>query len=353
MTLQLTSRTELYDRHAAGVFAYCADQLGDLGVAADALAAVLSRAAGQAPPRAALYALARREIHKRDVVYSPPVVDPLVDPQAALVERAFRELRPHQREVLLLAEVCGLDRAELAWVLDVAADTADELAAHARARFQHALLTALASAVRLADQTHEALAVTPPRELLARLPWPVPPESVRSLVRDVAPAPWPVPPVWPLPLAETDPATSTGLFPAELLRPRAEVSHHEAATAPMPKVPPLSAPMPGDVLVAGKPGSLFAPQARRREPVYYLREPKAARPAAQEPVAREAAGKTAGTEAPRRPESSRAEAGRPQPRKQPTGRPGKPAVDPGRDWAWEVLGFVVCVVIALLAFLVF
>ena len=39
---------------------------------------------------AALYAFARHEIHRRDVVYAPPAVDPLIDPASALVER--REL---------------------------------------------------------------------------------------------------------------------------------------------------------------------------------------------------------------------------------------------------------------------
>ena len=53
---------ELYDRHAAGLFAYCADQLGDLGSASDVLASVLAAVPDTTPPRAALYAFARREI---------------------------------------------------------------------------------------------------------------------------------------------------------------------------------------------------------------------------------------------------------------------------------------------------
>ncbi|HUR09432.1 MAG TPA: hypothetical protein VM347_43315, partial [Nonomuraea sp.] len=78
MTHSLTdhpSRTELiaelYDRYAPGLFAYCADQLGDHGYAADALMSVLSSVPATPPPRAALFALARREINRRDVVYAP------------------------------------------------------------------------------------------------------------------------------------------------------------------------------------------------------------------------------------------------------------------------------------------
>ncbi|MFD0889441.1 hypothetical protein ACFQ08_33315, partial [Streptosporangium algeriense] len=37
--------TELYDTHAAGLFAYCHDQLGDPGAAGTALAAVFAAVA--------------------------------------------------------------------------------------------------------------------------------------------------------------------------------------------------------------------------------------------------------------------------------------------------------------------
>ncbi|MEW9556098.1 hypothetical protein [Nonomuraea sp. NPDC050783] len=251
---------ELYDRHAAGLFAYCADQLGDLGSASDVLLAVLNAvpAASAEPSRAALYALARREIHRRDVVYAPPTVDPLIDPATALVERALRELRPHQREVLVLCTVCGLSRNELAWVLDVAPDTAEELAAQAGHRFRHTLATALSSTgVRVPKPVADiygALGVAPLRDVLGRLPWPQPPGALRihfAGSRAAQPAPlfvkprWPSPPVWPQPLAEADPATSTVIFPAELLTPPSpsRVAEHEATTAPMPKLrDPLSPP---------------------------------------------------------------------------------------------------------------
>lgn len=256
---------ELYDRHAAGLFAYCADQLGDLGSAGDVLVAVLAgvpMTEGQpAPPRAALYAFARREILRRDVVYSPPVVDPIVDPASALVERALSELRLQQREVLLLTQVCGLNRTELAWVLDVAPDTAEELAVNAASRFKQSLGQALTIAEKrvpkqIAD-IYAALTVAPLRDVLGRLPWPAPPGTLRihfagSL--SAAPAPlfvkprWPVPPAWPVPLGEGDPASTTGLFPAELLTPPSpsRTPEHDATTAPMPKLrrPGVEGPAP-------------------------------------------------------------------------------------------------------------
>ncbi|WP_157250766.1 sigma-70 family RNA polymerase sigma factor [Nonomuraea typhae] len=240
---------ELYDRHATGLFAYCADQLGDPGAAGYTLVAVLSSVPAQPPPRAALYAFARREIQRRDVVYSPPLVDPLTDPASALVERALRELRPHQREVLLLVEVCGLTRAELAWVLEVAQDTAEELAMSAAHCFRRSLSTALASVgSRLPAPVADvcgALAVAPLRDILCRLPWPAPPASLRVHVagsRTATAAPlfvkplWPAPPRWPQPLADTDPRTATGIFPTDLLTPPSGRAPHDATTAPMPRL---------------------------------------------------------------------------------------------------------------------
>ncbi|MEV0827541.1 RNA polymerase sigma factor [Nonomuraea rubra] len=258
---------ELYDLHAAGLFAYCADQLGDLGSASDVLVAVLSSVPATAPPRAALYAFARREIHRRDIVYSPPAVDPLIDPATALVERSLRELRPHQREVLVLCAVCGLSKAELAWVLDVAPDTAEELAVGAGHRLRQSLGTALASTgVRVPKpvaDVYGALGVAPLRDVLGRLPWPQPPGALRihfAGSRTAAPAPlfvkprWPSPPMWPQPLADADPATSTVIFPAELLTPpsAAQTPVHEATTAPMPKLRDPFSP-PRDVLDPGPP----------------------------------------------------------------------------------------------------
>ncbi|MBE1563062.1 RNA polymerase sigma factor [Nonomuraea africana] len=298
MTLPLTDQrsredliAELYDRHAAGLFAYSADQLGDTGSASDVLDTVLSSALSVEPPRAALYALARREIFRRDIVYAPPVIDPLVDPATALVERVLRELRPHQREVLVLSVVIGLTDAELAWVLDVAHDTAVELIQNAALRFRQSLLAALAAkGPRLSQPVAEpvaevygALGVAPLRDVLGRLPWRPPPAAIR--IRLLGPRPsvpdparrktslfvrplWPTAPSWPVPLSDTDPATSTGIFPTELLTPPdpSRVSHHEAATAPMPKLRDTLSPLLRDTLspflgdtLARRPPVLSAP----------------------------------------------------------------------------------------------
>ncbi|MEV4577990.1 hypothetical protein AB0K16_32565 [Nonomuraea jabiensis] len=259
---------ELYDRHAAGLFAYCADQLGDLGSASDVLVTLFSSVAGvpsaAEAPRAALYAFARREIRRRDIVYAPPSIDPLIDPASALVERTFRELRPHQREVLVLCAVCGMSKAELAWVLDVAPDTAEEMAVGAAHHFRHALVTALSSTgVRVPKpvaDVYGALGVAPLADIIGRLPWAQPPGALRihfAGSRSASPAPlfvkprWPSPPMWPQPLADADPATSTVIFPAELLTPPSpsHVPEHAATTAPMPKLnnSPESAPRRGEV----------------------------------------------------------------------------------------------------------
>ncbi|MEO3887476.1 sigma factor-like helix-turn-helix DNA-binding protein [Nonomuraea sp. B5E05] len=476
---------ELYDRHASGLFAYCADQLGDLGSASDVLVAVLTGVPVAQPPRAALYAFARREIHRRDIVYSPPAVDPLIDPATALVERVLRELRPHQREVLVLSAVCGLSRAELAWVLDIAPDTADELTVAAANRFRETLGTALAATgIRVPKpvaDVYGALHVAPLHDVLGRLPWPQPPGALRihfAGSRSAAPGPlfvkprWPSPPMWPQPLAEADPATSTVIFPAELLTPPspAQVPEHDATTAPMPKfrestddhhrlrdplgsirplrdplggswpssspagerpffmaapepdgpgpfatgdvILPKDAPDPymtGDVLVHKGPARAVAPPSRGEdevreaaplfrprtrtggkaaaptpaapapsttpakppEPVYRLPdlqkdplskeapagEPSAFGPSAFEPSARE----TPAREAPARETSARETSvlaprpvrARPAPKRRPAPvgpQKARRRGDRHYDWAWELVGFLMCVAIAMIVF---
>ncbi|MFC7387697.1 RNA polymerase sigma factor [Sphaerisporangium rhizosphaerae] len=273
---------ELYDRHAAGLFAYCHDQLGDTASAANTLVAVLTGVPAIEPPRAALYALARREIYRRDVAYSFPSVDPAADPVTALVERVVREVRPHQREVLLLSAVCGLDTVELAWVLDVAADTAEQLMISARHRFARSLASAVSSArattpsARLAAE-YDVLGVAPAEESLGRLPWRTPAPSLRTRVLAAVPeepapdtakasarAPqqkrWPTTPRWPLPLAEPNPVTNAGVFPAPELTPPApgRRSKHEATTEPMPRLRGASRP-------AGKPARASRSRFRATE----------------------------------------------------------------------------------------
>ncbi|MGW0478675.1 hypothetical protein [Nonomuraea sp. NPDC003214] len=445
---------ELYDRHAAGLFAYCADQLGDPGSAADVVATVLAAVPSQPPPRAALYAYARREVFRRDVVYAPPVVDPLIDPASALVERALRELRPAQREVLVLVQVCGLNREELAWVLDVAPDTAEELAVSVAHRFTQALGLALGGAggrvSKPVADVYGALAVAPLRDVLGRLPWPTPPAALRvhfAGSRTAEPAPmfvkprWPVPPTWPLPLGAADPASTTGIFPAELLAPPppSRMPDHEATTAPMPRLrdplapspertgrpttfrafeaaPPapsglstpfaafearrpiggapakdllgrdvpakdapqarlerpfvMPAPVPADVLddepvtqdlpavtdarAPREAGPLFTPRAQPKEPVYRMPlppEPPAAPDApsasttepeqdsVSEPQARPAP-------APRRTPAPRRASGSGKAVRRPKGKKRRRH----HDWAWELTGFLICVVIAMIVF---
>ncbi|WP_066362766.1 RNA polymerase sigma factor [Herbidospora mongoliensis] len=285
---------ELYERHAAGLFAYCHDQLGETASAADALVAVLTGVPPTDPPRAALFSLARREIYRRDVSYAMPAVDSIADPATALIERVFRDIRPHQREVLMLSAHCGLTTAELALVLEVATDTAEELAVSARHRFGQTMTTAVTAArtapfvARDVEEVYDAIGVAPLEDVLARLPWREPPHDVLRRIQAALPyeaalpAPrktslpvrklWPTAPSWPLPLAtETDPATNTTVVPLDDLTNPTKVAdrrrRHEALTQPMPRLrgsilknigngPPkkrMSVPTPVDPEVAPAP----------------------------------------------------------------------------------------------------
>ncbi|MBX6384838.1 MAG: hypothetical protein IRZ07_18025, partial [Microbispora sp.] len=257
---------ELYERHAAGLFAYCHDQLGETASAADAVVAVFTTVPTTEPPsRAALYALARREIYRRDVSYALPAVDSVVDPATALIERVYRDIRPHQREVLLLSQVCGLTAPELSVVLDVAADTAEELIAGATRRFAQTLETAVAAA-RSAPfvppsvaEVYDAIGVSPIGDVLARLPWRRPSASVRNRVLSALPYEepgstatdreqssglvtkklWPTTPTWPLPLTDPDQVTNTCVVKADAIgQPQGSrrKAKHEATTEPMPRL---------------------------------------------------------------------------------------------------------------------
>ncbi|MEV5412556.1 hypothetical protein AB0K60_27445 [Thermopolyspora sp. NPDC052614] len=277
---------ELYDRHAAGLFAYCFDQLGDKGTAADAVVAVLTSVPVMQPRRALLFALARREIARRDVVYFPPIVDFAVDPPTALIERVIRDLRPHQREVLLLASVCRLAPDELADVLDVAIDTAGQLIVSARNRFTQSLKTALYHA-RHAEYVPErvaevygALEVAPIEDVLARLPWQRPPADLRARLLAILPSLdpagltqpktrlpvkqlWPTTPDWPLPLSDPDQTTSTSLIPV-VSPPSLSTAggdgkpKHEATTEPIPR-------LQGSILAAMAEAKAFRPWSRKQQ----------------------------------------------------------------------------------------
>ncbi|GLW24565.1 hypothetical protein Mame01_46080 [Microbispora amethystogenes] len=291
---------ELFERHAAGLFAYCHDQLGETASAADAVVAVFTTApaAAEPPSRAVLYALARREIYRRDVSYALPAVDSVADPATALIERVFRDIRPHQREVLLLSEVCGLTPPDLSLVLDVAVDTAEELAAGAKRRFTQTLATAVAAA-RSAPfvppsvaEVYDAIGVAPVADVLARLPWRHPSASVRNRVLAALPYEepgdpaatgaeqvadesgaqpgsgglvtkrlWPTTPTWPLPLSDPDQVTNTCVVKTEALTPQAprRRAKHEATTEPMPR-------LRGALLNSLTEGRLRRKRATRPEP---------------------------------------------------------------------------------------
>ncbi|WP_182906364.1 RNA polymerase sigma factor [Microbispora sp. H13382] len=257
---------ELYERHASGLFAYCHDQLGQTTPAADAVVAVFTTAPTAEPPsRAALYVLARREIYRRDVSYALPAVDSVADPATALIERVFRDIRPHQREVLLLSEVCGLTAPELSLVLDVAVDTAEELISGATRRFAQTLETAV-TAARSAPfvpasvaEVYDAIGVSPVGDVLARLPWCRPAASVRDRVLTALPYEepgsaaagqehssglvtkrlWPTTPTWPLPLSDPDQVTNTCVVKTDAIaQPQGtrRKAKHEATTEPMPRL---------------------------------------------------------------------------------------------------------------------
>ncbi|WP_066942927.1 hypothetical protein [Microtetraspora fusca] len=255
---------ELYERHAAGLFAYCHDQLGETSSAADAVVSIFTGVpTDPSPARAALYALARREIYRRDVSYALPAVDSVADPATALIERVFRDIRPHQREVLLLSAVCGLTTSELSWVFEVATDTAAELTLSARRRFSQTLITAT-TAARSAPyvpmgvaEVYDAIIVSPIEDVLARLPWRRPAAAVRARVLSSLPVEevgetattpatlptrklWPTTPAWPLPLTDPNQVTNTCVLPAEALVPPkpGRRSKHEATTEPMPRLRP-------------------------------------------------------------------------------------------------------------------
>ena len=243
---------QLYERHAAGLFAYCHDQLGDPDSASDAVTAVFTQIPAAEPPRAALYALARREIFRRDVRRPAPAVDSAIDPIASLIDRVFREMPPHQREALLLAAVCGLTPAELAAVLDVAPDTAEQLTAGARNRFTRSLRAAV-TAARSAPYTppeliaaYDALEMARVEDVLARKPWRRPTASLRNRVLgmtgDLEPAPPPDPQwsgtgSWPAipPLAPAEPGPITGPITGPVSTGTA-LERDEAKTEPIPKV---------------------------------------------------------------------------------------------------------------------
>lgn len=412
---------ELYERHAAGLFAYCHDQLGETTSASDAVVAVFAALPFAEPPRAVLYALARREIFRRDVSYAMPSVDSAADPATSLIERVFRDIRPHQREVLLLSAVCGLTTPELSLVLDVAQDTAEDLTAGARHRFIQTLATAV-SAARSAPyltpevaEIYDAISVAPIEDVLARLPWRRPSGAVRDRVlsslpqRDpetaAAPPPlpikrlWPTAPSWPLPLSAPDQISNTCVVPADAVpadtaqdgtapaetfsagtldptKPRRKAKH-EASTEPMPKLrgslltaltegrirrrrATAATPSPAEATTdaakaaPAEPAVLAAPAAADpitepfdafrpldQESTQKKQDAGDAQPAATQTVSAPVVGEAtvkSGTSTRSGKSEARARSKRVKNR------------DRHYDWAWELVGFLICLAIALLVF---
>ncbi|GAA4577174.1 RNA polymerase sigma factor [Planotetraspora kaengkrachanensis] len=410
---------ELYERHAAGLFAYCHDQLGETTSAGDAVVAVFTGVpAGEPPARAALYALARREIYRRDVSYALPSVDSVADPATALIERVFRDIRPHQREVLLLSAVCRLSSSEIAVVLDVAVDTAQELTFGAQRRFAQTLETATTAArsapyvVAGVAEVYNAIGVAPVEDILARLPWRGPSAAVRGRVLSAllledpgvttgslklsAKKLWPTTPTWPLPLSNPDQATDTVLVqtdPAKAPLPRRKAKH-EAMTEPMPKMrgsilnalgdgrpgrrraipaaptaaavsAPVAAPTPAPAPAPASPSvsSSSSSEVDATFDAFRPAEPDPAPPAAisaAPPVMpKVAAAQPAPVEAtpPIQQESGPAAVLEAETPKQPAkieARPKKRKKAKSRDrhydWVWELVGFLICLAIALIVF---
>jgi DNA-directed RNA polymerase specialized sigma24 family protein len=387
---------ELYERHAAGLFAYCHDQLGESTSAGDALVAVFTGVPTvEPPPRAALYALARREIYRRDVSYALPSVDSVADPATALIERVFRDIRPHQREVLLLSAVCGLNTPEIAVVLDVAADTAEELTFGAQRRFVQTLETATAAARSApyvaADvaEVYDAIGVAPVADILARLPWRRPVAAIRgrvlsSLILEesgVGDGPlklsakklWPTTPTWPLPLSNPDQATDTVLVqtdptPAsEAPEPRRKAKH-EAMTQPMPKVRGSILNALGDSRTRRRRAPEPAPEASA--PVQADATFDAFRPVEPEraqdteistPVAEALVGTPPAPPAPTETDLPRNEPAATVEAETPEQQAAKPEArlkkrkkaksgERHYDWLWELVGFLICLAIALIVF---
>ncbi|WP_283134082.1 RNA polymerase sigma factor [Rhizohabitans arisaemae] len=173
----------LYDLHAGALYAYCHDQLGDPGTAAECLIAAFSHG----DDAESLFAWTRKEIAERRAA---PAASPLTivnDPARALIARVVRELRPRQREVLLLHLAWNITGDALARVLDVAPDTAAELVANARSRFDKTLVVMLRSEQPGAADAVARLAQAGLGPLLARLPWPYPPRELRGrILREIS-----------------------------------------------------------------------------------------------------------------------------------------------------------------------
>jgi RNA polymerase sigma factor (sigma-70 family) len=157
--------TELYRRHATGLFGFLLRLCGDRGTAEevlqDTLLAVWRSAAGyqrRAAPRTWLYGVARRQAHNRLRAARPDQVswDGLPEPadaapgpeqaalsraEAAEIGRALATLPVAHREVLVLTFLNDLPQPEVAEVLGIPVGTVKSRLHHARRALAQALTT--------------------------------------------------------------------------------------------------------------------------------------------------------------------------------------------------------------------
>ncbi|GAB3985056.1 hypothetical protein GCM10029978_096560 [Actinoallomurus acanthiterrae] len=216
----------LYDEHGALLYACCRRMAGDEAADAvrDAFVAAARHPAGPPPDDESLpvwlYALARAECARRG---APPAAAP----RAAPLERALARLRPEHREALALTAV--LETEDLARILGVARDTAEQLVRMARRRLEQAVIAVLEAGAAADDELLTALAKGRLHALVIRPD--DPPASLREQVLAAC--------------AATERATGGALlFDADGLPVPLDTlfGPAEADTGPQPKVGPAAPP---------------------------------------------------------------------------------------------------------------
>jgi len=138
-SVPLRAYAALYDEHAGPLHTYCYLMVGD--AAAEAVRDVFVAVAGH--PEAVpldedvlpvwLHALTRAECARHGALVRKPATTTMRDP----LWRALADLEPADRDVLALST--SLVPEEIAWILDVAPDTAAGLVQGVRRKLEHAL----------------------------------------------------------------------------------------------------------------------------------------------------------------------------------------------------------------------
>lgn len=171
----------LYDRHGPRLYAYCHAVVGD--GAGDAVRDAFVAAARQTTPPPAddaglpvwLYILARAECARRDAP-APPAAG---GPPPATLPRALGRLRREHRDTLALTAALEVD--QIAEVLGVARDTADQMTRMARRRLEQAVLAVLSGRAAQDDELLTALGRGRLHMLVAAAA-PEPPAALREWV---------------------------------------------------------------------------------------------------------------------------------------------------------------------------